>query len=146
MEILWIIAVITIVSAITGALATQMIDSAMDYGHLLGFIRKGMADRIVKKTQNKELEEEWSRIKSIDHFPDRIEKSVEFYWALATYGKSFTGWICAMCLGFRVTTIIVVLLSIYVMNYVTPLALVDVLLIECLSVPIANFLITKIYR
>lgn len=146
MEILYFIGLIAIVSAIIGPLATRMIDHAMDYGHLLGFIRKGMANRIVKRSGEPELDKKWRTIQAINYFPDRLDKANEFYFTLATKSKWFVGWICPVCLGFRITSLVVIFISLFVNFYVINLTFPEGVVAYVLAIPISNFITLKLYQ
>lgn len=142
----WIVPVIALACGIFGAIFTRMIDDFMDYGHVLGWIRKNRAWKIVMRSQDEELMEEWRKITGSTDFHERTEMATQIYWKVATIEGRFTGIICPICMGFKITGIVGFGICLFTRAFIYPLGYWDILAILFLANPIAHYLIIKIYK
>lgn len=93
-------------AALTGFVAAHIgkgLDSAMDYGHILDWLRLRVVRRAAKRTGQEELfNSEFEKRIKIEDFSDRVNAVDKLYWGIAIKHKPLTLWLCNMCIGHRV--------------------------------------------
>lgn len=85
-------------------LVVEVVDTLMDYGHPLDWVRYKKAMKIAKKHGIEQIVKiELDQMESISSFEERLNHMDEMYWRIAMYDKGFVGWLCKKCMCIRTT-------------------------------------------
>ena len=95
------------------ALLGRFLDSLLDYGSLLGFIRF----RIAQYYADDKLGSELYQATEIDDFAERMSEINDLYWRIAAKRFWFTGWVCLKCFSARVCMISYFIASLVMLKY-----------------------------
>ena len=102
------------------ATTAKMLDSWMDYGHILGGVRLWAAKKAVKQSGDEELgkslQATLDELENVN-FIERIQQMDCVYWKIAAKNFWFTTWVCIQCMAQRMNFILFTSVAVAVLIY-----------------------------
>lgn len=130
-------------AGVFSALAGFMLDTLMDFGHILWPLRHWAAKRAAKKLGDQEFinllngAKEWRAEKGATYH-DLVDFAAEIYEQLSVKRPYFRAWVCSLCLSLRILSVLTLIVFFISIDFTTALGVFIV------GAPSAHFVISRI--